>query len=308
MYAPIVLFAYKRPTHLAKTLAALQANTLAPHSDLIIFSDGPKSDADVEAVERCRRLASSIHGFSSVRLEVQPTNQGLARSVISGVTNIMKTHGRAIVLEDDILTTPQFLSYMNSALNWYQSDPKAFSITGYTYPGARLHIPDDYAFDTYPAYRSSSWGWACWGDRWARIDWTMDYYERFMADKVAQAAFNRGGDDLVPMLRLQKQGRIDSWAIRFAYAHYAFGSRCIHPVRTLVSNIGLDNSGTHTGESPMHMHAEVEKDWLPIRFCPGDILDPRIAAAFHAAASPPRVGLPWRILRKVLRIAGLKRT
>ena len=138
------------------------------------------------------------------------------------------------------------------------------------------------------------------------IEWSMSYYDDFMRDRAAQAKFNRGGEDLVEMLRLQKRGRIDSWAIRFAYAHHASDRRCIHPIKSLVHNIGLDNSGTHTGESPMHVHQAIDLNWNPQRFCPGRTIDPRIAEAFYAAASPLQVSLPSRVLRKLVKLSGLK--
>jgi hypothetical protein len=306
MATPIVLFVYKRPRHFLRTLAALQANSFAAVSDLIIFSDGPKGDADVAAVEECRRLAYATKGFASVQVKTQQRNQGLARSVIAGVSEVMSSYGKAIVLEDDIVTAPHFLSYMNRALDWYRDDPNVFSITGYTYPVGRLVIPADYAYDTYPAYRSSSWGWACWKDRWSSIDWEMSYFDRFIKDVEARAAFNRGGNDLVSMLQHQKRGRIDSWAIRFAFAHHASDRRCIHPVKSLVSNIGLDNSGTHTGESPMHTHLALDFEWHPQRFCPGAVVDSRIATAFYAAASQPHVPFVRRVLRKLLKVSGLR--
>lgn len=44
--APIVLFAYKRPTELRQAIRALQANHLATQSELYVFVDGPKHAAD----------------------------------------------------------------------------------------------------------------------------------------------------------------------------------------------------------------------------------------------------------------------
>ena len=39
--APIALFAYNRPRHLARTVAALLRDPLAAASDLHVFCDGP---------------------------------------------------------------------------------------------------------------------------------------------------------------------------------------------------------------------------------------------------------------------------
>ena len=52
--APILLFVYNRPTHTLKTLNALRQNKLSDQSELFIFSDGYKSEADKAEVEKVR--------------------------------------------------------------------------------------------------------------------------------------------------------------------------------------------------------------------------------------------------------------
>ena len=41
--------------------------------------------------------------------------------------------------------------------------------------------------------------------------------------------------------------KCDSWAIRWCYQQYKENMFTIYPVKTLVKNIGLDGSGTHSG-------------------------------------------------------------
>ena len=306
MPAPIALFIYNRPDHLSKTLSALRLNLLARESDLIVFSDGPKSELDAGPVNECRRIASAEKGFASVRVEISLHNRGLANSIIAGVTSVLESYGKIIVLEDDIVTSPHFLWYMNEALAWYRDDNHVFSISGYSYPPEYLVIPNDYCYDNFASYRFSSWGWACWNDRWSKVDWEMKYYDYFIRDQSAQSDFNRGGNDLTSMLVLQKRGRIDSWAIRFAYAHFSLNQHCIYPVKTLVKNIGLDNSGTHTGASPMYSHKYLDPEWKPQRFCPGNLIDHRITRAFYTAASPPKISTCRRVLNKLLKMSSLR--
>ena len=50
-------------------------------------------------------------------------NYGLARSIIDGVTTQVNAYGRTIVLEDDLVTAPYFLQFMNSALEMYKDEP-----------------------------------------------------------------------------------------------------------------------------------------------------------------------------------------
>lgn len=287
MIAPVVLFVYNRADHTKATLEALARNTLAPQSDLIIFSDAPKNEAAAAAVDAVRALLDDVTGFASVRVVRRKRNMGLARSIISGVTEVVKQYGTVIVLEDDLVTSRFFLQYMNDALGHYADDPKAFSIGGYQFPDRTMTIPAAYRYDTYTSYRCCSWGWATWKDRWEKIDWDMSYFDTFMADREAQARFDRGGPDMTQMLIHQRQGRIDSWAIRFCHAHFFYDTRCIYPVKSLVNNIGLDNSGVHCGVDPRRQHDALDETFIPRAFCPADKIVPEIAAAFYQAFGPP---------------------
>mgnify|MGYP003394524365 CR=1 FL=1 len=299
MPAPIVLFVYNRFIHARQTVEALQKNALAKESDLIVYSDAPKESSAVGAVCAVRNYVKTIAGFRSISIVERDRNWGLANSVIDGVTTVVNQYGRIIVLEDDLVTSPNFLEYMNAALFHYERDPKAFSIGAYNFPDKTMPIPSDYSWDTYASFRCCSWGWATWSDRWNRVDWSMNYYETFMRDQVARESFNRGGPDMTQTLKMQHEGRIDSWAIRFCYAHYANTMYCIYPAKTLVMNIGLDHSGMHCGIDPRREHSSFDEQWTPRAFCPADEVDARIARSFHDAFAPPKRSLVTRILHRL---------
>jgi glycosyltransferase involved in cell wall biosynthesis len=300
MYAPVALFTYKRPEHTKATLDALVRNTLASKTEIVVYCDGPKKEKDHLPVEKVRRLVRDISGFRSVHIIEREKNIGLAESIISGVTDIFETHESVVVIEDDLVTSPNFLEYMNAALSHYKNDPKAFSIGAYNFPRKTMPIPTNYPWDTYASIRCCSWGWATWADRWRRVDWEMGYFHAFMLDQVAQKAFDKGGPDMTAMLKLQHEGRIDSWAIRFCYAHYANRMHCIYPVKTLVSNIGLDNTGSHCGVDPRREHKRVDEKWMPQSFCPGGYIDPKLVSNFYKAFSAPERPFISRIVRKML--------
>ena len=303
MPVPVALFAYKRPNHTKLALDTLARNTLSEGTDLVVFSDGPRGEQDAAEVAAVRELARAASGFASVTLIERPVNMGLARSVIAGVTEILEEHNSIIVLEDDLLTSQYFLVYMNDALSYYQDDAMAFSVTGHTFPAPVLPIPRDYPFDTYAGYRCSSWSWGTWRDRWQRIEWGMGNFPAFERDASAQQAFSRGGRDMTRQLRLQFEGTIDSWAIRFCYAHHINNMRCIYPTRTLVRNIGLDSSGTHSKPDPRFEHPLLDEDWLPRRFCSASAIDERIMRRFRAVFDPPRQSVSRLLLHKTKRLA-----
>jgi hypothetical protein len=238
----VAVFAYNRFEHFKRTIAALRKNTLARQSDIVIFSDGPRQKHDEGPVENIRQFARNMDGFNSIRLIARESNLGLARSIITGVHSIFTENETVIVLEDDLLTSPDFLTFMNDCLDVFRDDEKIFSVSGYS---PDIGIPVDYAEDIYLSYRPNAWGWATWKDRWNAIDWTVNDFDTFIRDRQSIAAFNRAGQDATTMLLKQMTGKINSWAIRFHYACHRRNGFCVYPVRSKIRNTGTDGSGTN---------------------------------------------------------------
>ena len=257
--APIVLFVYNRPWHTQQTIESLQKNVFAEQSDLVIFSDAAKDVNSQSLVQKVREYIKDIGGFKSVRIVEREQNWGLAKSVIAGVTDVITQYGRIIVLEDDIVTNTNFLRFMNQSLEYYHSNNRIMSISGYSHP---FKIPKNYKKDTLLFYRSSSWGWATWSDRWKKVDFEMSDYQSFIKNKDEQERFNYGGEDLLDMLQYQMSGKINSWAIRFAYAQYRYDSYSVFPIHSLTKNIGHDGTGTHCGISN-EWDVELVNEWTP---------------------------------------------
>ncbi len=263
--APIILFVYNRPWHTQQTVEALQKNDLSSESDLYIFADGPKVNATDEQKEKIKQVREYIHkisGFKSVTICEKETNCGLANSVIAGVSKIINKFGKAIVVEDDLVTSKYFLRFMNEALDFFENDDQIFSVSGYNYPAKTMEIQKNYKHDLYLSYRHASWGWATWKNRWNTIDWEVVDFKKFSENTKLQKAFNRGGADMSGMLKAQMEGKIDSWAIRFDYSMFKQNKFNIRPVKSLVTNVGLDSSGTHTGADEK-LITTLDDDWMP---------------------------------------------
>jgi hypothetical protein len=243
--APIALFVYNRPWHTHQTVEALQCCELAVESDLYIFADGPKNNATEEQkaqISEVRHYIHTIDGFHSVTVEESETNNGLANSVISGVTKVIEKYSKVIVLEDDIVAHPFFLRFMNEALDFYKHDSRIFMIGGCR---LKFKIPWWYFHDIYILHRSCSWGWATWKERWSLADWNISDYNSFINNRKEIELFCRGGQDMIYLLQQQINGIIDSWAIRWDYCMYKHNGFCLWPINSLVNNIGFDYSGVH---------------------------------------------------------------
>jgi glycosyltransferase involved in cell wall biosynthesis len=246
--APICLFVYNRPHHVQLTIQALAQNKLAKESDLIIYADGSKSVEQADKVSEVRNFISRINGFHSVTVIEREKNYGLANSIIEGVTNTLNKYGRIIVLEDDMVTSPYFLTYMNEALEKYRDNDKVVCIHGYVCPTAE-RLPE-----TFFLRGADCWGWATWSRGWACFNPDGKFlYNELKKRKLFHAFDYNGAYPFTKMLVNQIKGKNDSWAIRWYASAYLLEKLTLYPSRSLVQNIGNDNSGTH---------CEKTTDWL----------------------------------------------
>ncbi len=250
--APVALFAYNRPDHTRQTIEALARNELAAESELFIFSDAAKKPSAEEGVRGVRELVRSVEGFRSVTVIERETNWGLAKSIIGGVTDLLCKHGRVIVLEDDLMTSPYYLRFMNEGLAFYENRPQVFTVCGCSHPPAVFPMPPDYDLDVYFSYRNFSTGWGTWLDRWTKADWAVSDYEAFRKSRADRRAFARGGGDLPWMLDDQMNGLIDSWSIRWTYSQYRHNAYAVCPVFSHIANIGFDGTGTHSRDANVY--------------------------------------------------------
>ena len=241
--APIALFVFNRLDHTRRTVAALQKNILADQSDLIIYSDGPKDTAESRAsVLAVREYLTTIAGFKSVKIIEREKNFGLAQSIISGVSEVIAQSGKIIVLEDDMLSSRHFLEYMNEGLTNYQNDESVISIHGYIYPVQKT-LPE-----TFFLKGADCWGWATWQRGWELFEADgQKLLDELIARKSTQEFDFSGTQAYTQMLRDQIAGKNNSWAIRWYASAFLKNKLTLYPGRSLISNIGFDNSGTHCG-------------------------------------------------------------
>lgn len=254
MHAPVALFVYRRPRHARETLESLSRNSLAAESELFVFSDGSRGIDEQERrdVEEVRRLLRTRQWCGKVSVIESTENRGLATSITSGVSEIIRRFGRVIVLEDDLVTSPFFLSYMNRALQVYEHEPKVMHIAGYSPPLA-ANLPPTYL------YRNTTcWGWATWDRAWRifRSDARSMFAE--LEKRNLFYRFNLDGSYAATRQLIDNiDGTLDTWAIRWYASVFLAGGLCLHPHRSLVQNIGADGSGTNSGTTEIYRVGEL---------------------------------------------------
>lgn len=239
--APILLFAYNRPQHLKRTVASLLQNEEAKASDLYVFSDAAKTSRDEEAVELVRETIQNIEGFHQITLVERKENWGLARSIIDGVTSIVNQFGRVIVLEDDLVVSPYFLRFMNDALETYKDEPRVGHIQACDFTQSP-RLPE-----TFLIKWTGSWGWATWKRAWEMFNPNGEELLAQLYERKLNKRFDFNGKyGFTRMLRRQTEGKNNSWAIRWNASLFLADILSLNVGRSLVSNEGLDGSGSNS--------------------------------------------------------------
>jgi len=295
-FAPIALFAFNRPGHLARTLAALAENPGASGSHLIIFCDGSRSSQEQERVDAVRRIATSACGFRSVTLRTRAENAGLRTSIVEGVTRLLTENERVIVLEDDMVTSPFFLGYMNGALDRFRDFPQVMHIAGYMWPIAANGLPDAFFLRC-----SSCWGWATWSRAWRHFRVGRDPDANPPSRREIHAFNLDSSFDYWSMLRNDEAGRIRTWAVWWYWSVFRQNGLCLHPRESLVRQEGLDGSGTHciSGQESASLLAG-EALAVPELGAAGPFEDIRALAglrAHHLAHRPRALRRLWNAVR-----------
>ena len=237
--APIVLFTYNRLEETKQTVIALQANFLADESELFIFSDAAKSNTGFEKIKEVRSYLKTIKGFKNVTIFEAQENKGLANSIIDGVSQILKQYETVIVVEDDLVSSPNFLDFMNQGLSFYQDDKIIQSVNGFS--PLINHQTSDVYFQTRPF----PWGWATWKDRWNKDVFDKKAIKLKLNDEVLKDFKKSCGNDISKMLLDSIRNINDSWYVRWSFYHFTNGKKSVYPKFSLIDNVGFGSDGTH---------------------------------------------------------------
>lgn len=305
MRAPVAMFVYNRLDNTRRTVEALLTNTLAGETDLFVFSDGGKDEASWRAVSQVRdylhKLAQRVeleHCLHSITLVERPENFYLERNITEGIAQVLQQYDRIIVLEDDIVTSPYYLQYMNEAFELYRDVPRVMHVAGFTNLSTQ-EVP------FYFTPHMSGWGWGTWRDRW------LKHFRHYSSRVEALEGLTPQDEDrlqyggVFPCLRSLDRQPIP-WDICWEIAIYRAGGLCLTPGQTMVRNVGLRN-GTHFRSWDIlqwyEFDREPRQEPLPLRKVECPEADPAMEAAFAQAIRDWGIRYTWlgKIVRKIYR-------
>ncbi|PWT79240.1 MAG: glycosyl transferase [Bacteroidetes bacterium] len=294
--APILLFTYNRPRHTKNTIEALKRNKLADESELIIFSDASRNEKMEESVQKVRDYLRTIVGFKKIQIIEREKNYGLGNNIIDGVNCVVNQYGKVIVLEDDLLTAPYFLEFMNKSLSVYENSDDVISVHGFSYP-VKQKLPE-----TFFIRGADCLGWGTWKRAWKFFEPDGSKLLRKLME--TKQTYHFDFNDSYPftqMLKDQIAGKNNSWAVRWYASAFLENKYTLYPNKSLVYHAGNDGTGTNSGFDSV-LNVQMSKS--PIKVHPISIEENKSAfeafAAFYRKLHRP--GLFYKVKSKLKKI------
>ncbi len=234
-----ILFTYNRPLHTRKTLKALEENTICP-DELWVFQDGPKEDKDENWFE-VNKIVKSIN-WCNCRAIIGEKNQGLGKSIVNGINKAFEEADAVIVLEDDCVSHPLFLEFMNEALEKYANQERVFQINGNAYP---IKLKKD-GYDAFFTPRVDCWGWGTWKEKWKYMSLDYTILKRIKNNEHSNYLLENYGRDLEGYMINTLYSKSNSWACFWGMTVFEHDGLCLSVYESLIENVGFDSSGTNS--------------------------------------------------------------
>lgn len=261
--APVLIMTYTRYNHLRQTVDALRKNYLADNTDLFIVSDYQKTDTDKEAVDKVRDYICNIDGFKSITPVLREKNYGMADNFFKSKEEIYERYDRIIYMEDDIVTAPGFLKFINDGLDAYQENQDVYAVCGYLYDIYDQLVPtkNQIFLNAFCA-----WGYGTWRDKDINIERGPDLSRRFLRVPKLFFAMNRTAPHLFSLAIGSAENTLVAEDVDFALNMIEKKKYCVFPFKSLVRNIGHDGSGVHCGKlnSDLYKRQEICEEIIEI--------------------------------------------
>lgn len=294
----IGVFCYSRPEKLQASMEALLKNPECSSLEIVFFADGYKGEKDKAGVLATRAYVDTITGFKQVHKQFREKNYSTGPNFFDGLTYMSNHYDQFIIVEDDLVVTPNYISYMLAGLDFYRNDKTIFCITGFVFP---LKVKN-YAYDTVICNRFCSYGWSIWSDRMKEIKWqknelttiknTVPHFEEKL---------NKEGLDLRRLLRKQISGEISTWDIQMQVHVAKNNLKVVYPIISKGKNIGFDNQSTNTFGLDYLKTPQDEGKQRIFRFTEGDKKAPYLQNQIRRPYSIPAL-LTRKFINSVIKV------
>lgn len=137
IYAPVRITTLNRYEHFKRCLESLEDNTWARYTEVFVSVDYPVAERHWEGYKKIREYLEEKENnntFAKLNVFVQEKNLGPGGNSGFLENIIFEKYDREIALEDDIETAPNFLEYMDKALEWGADNDRVYGVCAYYQP------------------------------------------------------------------------------------------------------------------------------------------------------------------------------
>jgi hypothetical protein len=280
----IAVFCYKRAAKLKASMEALLKNPECSQMDIVFFCDGHKGEKDYQGVMETRAYIDSLKGFKNIYKHFRERNVSTGPNFKQGITWLCENYRQFIVVEDDLVVTPNYISYLLQGLKFYREEKSVFCVTGFCFP---IDVKD-YTYDTIIYQRFCAYGWASWSDRVKNVKWDKAELSSIMKKSAGfKSRLNEEGRDLYRILKKQIAGTISTWDIQMQVHVSENRMKVVYPIISKGHNIGFDTESTN------HFGIDFLKTTLDagtnrtFKFCPVNIIEPSLQTQLRKPYSLP---------------------
>ena len=202
---------------------------------------------------------------SKTQIITSNKNKDLARSVLEGLDYVFERHNEAIVIEDDILSGENMLSFLNKSLDKYCNYDAVGSVSAYWFP---INVPHKATSqEAFFLKIASSWAWGTWRKEWQKFRKGEDDYSSLKVQSIEREFDLDGSTNFSDLLKnqLYKSKQISSWAILWRWHLFINDKLTLFPYVSLAQNIGFDGTGRHCGsDEKLFVHeSDICKSLVP---------------------------------------------
>jgi hypothetical protein len=226
---PVLVVVHRRPEHVARVMEQLR---IAQPPTLFVAADVPAAGADDPDHREALRLATSIDWPCDLRVTVSDSPLGCSPRILSAIDWAFGYVDRLMVIEDDIVIDPSFVSWAGAMLTRYEHESSIGHIGGRN----ELIRWSPTTGDHLIVRRGSMWGWATWRDVW----------ERYRKSPPLDAPTGTSLLDEHTRLLESPPGASLIWDIDLSRFLLSSDLHSVVPSVNLVNNIGFGVKATHT--------------------------------------------------------------
>ena len=300
MQLPILILAWKRPTHVKKVISSLRK--IEP-KNIFVSCDGADSNNKLEynLVEDTKEIIQKeIDWECNKSYNFRKKKLGCRFGVSEGINWFFQHVEEGVIIEDDCIIHPHFFQLSEVLLEKYRFDYRIGSISASNLQNGIKRGSSSYYFSKY----HHCWGWATWKKRWENYDQELASWIYIKRNKLERQIFGTNTEIRYWNRIFEKLyyfNKPDSWAYRWFLSCQMNRLISIIPNINLCENIGFGKDGTNTikGESPIKIDTdEISKfSLLPIKH--PEFIIPSSLADEYTFRNHYNPSLKTRIINKI---------